>query len=63
MANDAITKLVSASIKNCLIKDEKDLIVTSLRNKYFGKSLLGHTLFLPKGYGRENFINTHNFND
>ena len=38
MANDAITKLVSASIKNGLIKDEKELTVTSLRNKYSGKN-------------------------
>ena len=53
MANDAISKLVSASIKNGLIKDEKDLTVTSLRNKEFGKNMLGHTLLLPKGYGRD----------
>ena len=52
MTNDAITKLVLASIKKGLIKDEKDLTVTSLRNKYFGKQLLGDTLLLPKGYGR-----------
>ena len=63
MANDAITKLVSESIKNGLIKYEKELTVTSLRKKDFGKSVLGHTLLLPKGYGRENFINTHNLND
>ena len=53
MANDAISKLVLASIKNGLVKDEKDLTVTSLRNKDFGKSVLGHTLLLPKGYGRD----------
>ena len=53
MANDAISKLVSASIKNGLIKDEKDLTVTSLRNKEFGKNMLGHTILLPKVYGRD----------
>ena len=53
MANDAISKLLSASIKNGLIKDEKDITVTFLRNKSFGKNVLGHTLFLPKGYGRD----------
>ena len=37
MANDAITKLVFASIKKGLIEDEKDLTVTFVRNKYFGK--------------------------
>ena len=63
MANDAISKLVSASIKNGLIKDEKELTVTSLRNKDFVKSVLGHTLLLPMGYGRENFIYTHNLNE
>ena len=63
MANDAITRLVSASIKKGLIKDEKELTVTSLRNKDFGKNLLGDTLLLPKGYGREHLINTHNLND
>ena len=63
MANDAISKLVSASIKNGLIKDERELTLTYLRNKDFGKSVLCHTLLLPKGYGRENFIYTHNLND
>ena len=63
MANDAITKLVLASIKKGLIEDEKDLTVTFVRNKDFGKYLLGDTLLLPKGYGREHFINTHNLND
>ena len=63
MANDAISKLVPASKKIGLVKDEKELTVTSLRNKDFGKSVLGHTLLLPKGYGRENFIYTHNLND
>ena len=63
MANDAITKLVSASIKDGLIKDEKELTVSSLRNKDSGKNVLGHTLLLPKGYRREHFINTHNLND
>ena len=63
MVYDAITKLVSASIKKGLIKDEKELTVTSLRNKDFGKKLLGDTLLLPERYGREHFINTHNLND
>ena len=53
MANDAITKLVSDSIKRGLIKDEKELTVTSLRHKDFGKNGLGHILVLPKGYGRD----------
>ena len=63
MANDTITKLVSASIKKGPIKDEKELTMTSLRNKCFGNILLGDALLLPKGYGRENFIDTHNLND
>ena len=37
--------------------------MTPLRNKYFGKKLLGDTLLLPKAYGREHFINTHTLND
>ena len=53
MANDAIFKLVSEFKNKGLIKDEKDLTVTSLRNKEFGKNVLGHTLFLPKSYGRD----------
>ena len=63
MANDAINKLVLASIKKVLVEDEKGFTVTSLRNKDFGKKLLGDTLLLPEGYGREHFINTHNLND
>ena len=63
MANDAINKLVLASIKKGLIEDEKDLTVTFVRNKDFGKYLLGDTLLLPEGYGREHFINAHNLND
>ena len=62
MANDAITKLVLASIKKGLIEDEKELTVTFGRNKDFAKELLGDTLLLPEGYGREHFINTHNLN-
>ena len=61
MANDAISNLVSDSIKRGLIKDEKEPTVTSLRHKEFGKNVLGHTLFLPKGYGR--YLYTHNVND
>ena len=52
MANDAITKLVSESIKKGMIEEEKELTVTSLRNKGFGKKLLGNKILLPKGYGR-----------
>ena len=63
MANDAITKLVLASIKKGLIEDEKDLTVTFVRNKDFEEKLLGDTLLLPEGYRREHFINTRNLND
>ena len=58
MANDAINKLLLASIKKGLIKNEKCLTVTFVRNKYFGKHLFGGTLLLPDSYGKENFINT-----
>ena len=40
MANDAITKLVFTSIKKGLIEDEKDLTVTFVRNKDFGKKIM-----------------------
>ena len=62
MANDAITKLVLASIKRGLIEDEKDLTGNFVRNKDFGKKLLGDTLLLQEGYERKNFINTLNLN-
>ena len=51
MANDAINKFLLASIKKGLIENEKDLTVTFVRNKYFGKKMLGDTLLLPDGYG------------
>ena len=63
MTNDAITKLVLASIKKGLIEDEKDLTVTFVRNKYSGKKLLGDTLLLPEGYGIEHVIDTHSLNN
>ena len=51
MANDAITKLVLASIKKGLIEDEKDLIVIFVRNKDFGNKLLGDTLYCLRVMG------------
>ena len=38
MAKDAINKLLLASIKKGLIKNEKDLTMTFVRNKDFGKN-------------------------
>ena len=63
MANDSINKLVLVSIKKGLIDNEKDLTVTFVRENDFGKKLLGGTLLLPDGYGKEHFINTLNLND
>ena len=40
MANEAITRLVLASIKKGLIENEKDLTVTFVRNKDFGKKIV-----------------------
>ena len=49
MANDAITKLVSESIKKVLIEDEKELTMTSLRNKDFGKKCVRSHTLIAKG--------------
>ena len=51
MANDAITTLVLASIKKGLLEDEKDLTVTFVRSKDFGKKLLGETLYCQRVMG------------
>ena len=63
MANDAINTMVLVSIKKGLIENEKDLTVNFARNKYFEIFLLGDTLLLLDGYGKEHFINTLNLND
>ena len=57
MANDAINKLLLASIEKVLKKNEKELTVTFVRSIKFGKKLFGDTLLLPDGYGKEYFIN------
>ena len=58
MANDAINKLLSASMEKDLIKNEKELTVTFVRGKKFGKYLFGDTLLLPDGYRKQKIINT-----
>ena len=44
MANDVINKLLLASIKKGLIKNEKGITVTYVRNKLFGKKVFCDTL-------------------
>ena len=58
IATDAINKLLSTSMQKGLIKNEKELTLTFVRNKSFGKNMFGDTLLLPDGYGKEKFINT-----
>ena len=52
MANETINKLLSASMEKFLIKNEKELTVTFVRDNTFGKKLFGDTLLLPDGYGK-----------
>ena len=58
MANDAINKLLLDSIEKDLIKNEKELTVTFVRNKNYGNFLFGDTILLPECYGNKHFINT-----
>ena len=58
MANEAINKLLSASMEKGLINNEKELTVTFVRDKIVRKNMFGDTLLLPDGYGKEEFINT-----
>ena len=58
MANEAINKLLSASMDKGLIKNEKELSMTFVRDKIVLKNMFGDTLLFPDGYGKEEFINT-----
>ena len=52
MANEAINKLLSASMEKGLTNNERELTVTFVRGKIVGKNMFGDTLLLPDGYGK-----------
>ena len=57
IANEAINKLLSASMDKGLINNEKELTMTFLNDKIAGKNMFGDTLLLPDGYRKEDFTN------
>ena len=58
MANEAINKLLSASMDKGLIKNEKELTTNFVRDKIVRNNVLGDTLLFSDCYGKEEFINT-----
>ena len=53
MSNEAINKLLSASMEKGLIKNENELTVTFVRGKIFGITLFGDILLLTVGSGKK----------
>ena len=58
MANEAINKLLSASMEKGLTNNEKNLTVTFVRGTSLEGNMFGDTLLLPDGSGKEEFMDT-----